>query len=92
MTWDNPSPTMTTQCYGYGNGRFGHPDQDRAISLREAAILQSFPPNYRFLPEKEAPTMKEVGRWIGNAVPVKLGEAIGKQIAQLYYGDDFIAK
>jgi len=36
--------------------------------------------------------MKEVGRWIGNAVPVKLGEAIGKQIAQLYYGDDFIAK
>jgi len=92
MTWDNPSPTMTTQCYGYGNGRFGHPDQDRAISLREAAILQSFPPNYRFLPEKEAPSMKEVGRWIGNAVPVKLGEAIGKQIAQLYYGDDFFAK
>lgn len=86
MTWDNPSPTMTTQCYGYGNGRFGHPDQDRAISLREAATLQSFPPDYQFLPEKEAPSMKEVGRWIGNAVPVKLGEAIGKQIAFLHYG------
>lgn len=90
MTWDNPSPTMTTQCYGYGNGRFGHPDQDRAISLREAAILQSFPPDYQFLPKEEAPSMKEVGRWIGNAVPVKLGEAIGKEIAQIHYGDELI--
>lgn len=92
MTWNDPSPTMTTQCYGYGNGRFGHPDQDRAISLREAAILQSFPPDYQFLPKSETPSMKEVGRWIGNAVPVKLGEAIGKQIAHLYYGEEFIAK
>ncbi|WP_410522797.1 DNA cytosine methyltransferase [Parvimonas micra] len=41
---------MTTLCYGFGNGRFGHPDQDRAISLREAAILQSFPRDYRFAP------------------------------------------
>ena len=87
MTWGEPSPTMTTQCYGYGNGRFGHPEQDRAISLREAAILQSFPPDYQFLPSSEKPSLKEVGRWIGNAVPVKLGEAIGKQIAQLHYGD-----
>ena len=80
MTWDDPSPTMTTQCYGFGNGRFGHPEQDRAISLREAAILQSFPSGYRFLPENKKPSLKEVGRWIGNAVPVKLAEAIGKQI------------
>lgn len=91
MTWDDPSPTMTTQCYGYGNGRFGHPEQDRAITLREAAILQSFPPNYQFLPSSEAPSLKEIGRWIGNAVPVKLGEAIGKQIIQRYYGDKQIA-
>lgn len=77
MTWDNPSPTMTTQCYGYGNGRFGHPEQDRAISLREAAILQSFPHYYEFLPPEEKPSFSEVGRWIGNAVPVKLAEAIG---------------
>lgn len=91
MTWDDPSPTMTTQCYGFGNGRFGHPEQDRAISLREAAILQSFPSDYQFLPDTEAPSMKEVGRWIGNAVPVKLGEAIGKQIALLYYGSKNIA-
>jgi DNA (cytosine-5)-methyltransferase 1 len=80
MEWDKPSPTMTTQCFGFGNGRFGHPEQDRAISLREAAILQSFPPDYRFLPVNEKPKMKEVGRWIGNAVPVELGRAIGVAI------------
>lgn len=82
MDWDKPAPTMTTQCYGYGNGRFGHPDQDRAISLREAAILQSFPAQYRFLPPGELVSMKEVGRWIGNAVPVGLARAIGHHIIQ----------
>jgi len=71
---------MTTQCYGYGNGRFGHPEQDRGISLREAALIQSFPPNYEFLPAGSAVNFKEVGRWIGNAVPVKLAEAVGRQI------------
>lgn len=81
MTWDDPSPTLTTQCYGFGNGRFGHPEQDRAITLREAAILQSFPPDYEFLPEDQKPSFVEVGRWIGNAVPVKLAEAIGEAIA-----------
>lgn len=80
MEWDKPSPTMTTQCFGFGNGRFGHPEQHRAISLREAAILQSFPPDYQFLPDGEIPAFKEVGRWIGNAVPVKLAEAIGQAI------------
>ncbi|MEM8695915.1 MAG: DNA cytosine methyltransferase [Pseudomonadota bacterium] len=80
MEWDEPSPTMTTQCFGFGNGRFGHPEQDRAISLREAAILQSFPDDYKFLPSSEMPAMKEVGRWIGNAVPVELGRSIGGAI------------
>lgn len=80
MEWDRPAPTMTTQCYGYGNGRFGHPEQDRGISLREAALIQSFPPNYEFLPAGSAVNFKEVGRWIGNAVPVKLAEAVGRQI------------
>jgi DNA (cytosine-5)-methyltransferase 1 len=82
MEWDQPAPTMTTQCYGYGNGRFGHPEQDRAISLREAAILQSFPSDYEFLAPGENVSMKEVGRWIGNAVPVGLAEAIGCHIIQ----------
>ena len=80
MVWEQPSPTITTQCYGFGNGRFGHPEQDRAISLREAALLQSFPINYNFLPPSETPNFTEVGRWIGNAVPVKLAEAIGESI------------
>lgn len=80
MTWDHPSPTMTTQYYGFGNGRFGHPDQDRAISLREGVILQSFPKNYKFVPKGDPIYRKIVGRLVGNAVPVKLGVAIGKSI------------
>lgn len=70
---------MTTLCYGYGNGRFGHPLQNRGISLREAAALQSFPLDYEFLPPDQI-TFKAVGRMIGNAVPVRLGEIIGVSI------------
>jgi DNA (cytosine-5)-methyltransferase 1 len=77
MEWDAPSPTITTLCYGYGNGRFGHPEQDRALSLREASILQSFPDDYSFQPESEKVNFKAVGKMIGNAVPVRLGEVIG---------------
>lgn len=80
MEWDKPAPTMTTQCYGFGNGRFGHPKQHRAISLREAAILQSFPRNYAFIPKNEEVHFKVLGRLIGNAVPVDLGRAIAKSI------------
>ena len=78
MLWDEPSPTITTQFYGYGNGRFGHPQQDRALSLREGAILQSFPFDYRFVPASGKIQRTEIGRLIGNAVPVTLGEVIGK--------------
>ncbi|MHC2018696.1 DNA cytosine methyltransferase [Methylobacterium sp. CM6247] len=76
MEWDKPAPTMTTQCFGFGNGRFGHPEQDRAITLREAAILQTFPPDYAFLDEGEPLSFSRLGRLIGNAVPVRLGEII----------------
>lgn len=82
MEWDKPAPTMTTQCYGFGNGRFGHPEQDRAISLREAAILQSFPREYKFLPDGGNAQIKVLGRLIGNAVPVELGRAIARSILQ----------
>lgn len=78
MEWDKPAPTMTTQCYGFGNGRFGHPQQDRAISLREAAMIQSFPKDYAFVPEGEPISFSMLGRMIGNAVPVLLGEFIGE--------------
>ncbi len=77
MEWDMPAPTMTTQCYGFGNGRFGHPEQDRAISLREAAMIQSFPKDYAFAPPGAPVNFSTLGRMIGNAVPVLLGEFIG---------------
>ena len=80
MEWDKPAPTMTTQCYGFGNGRFGHPEQDRAISLREAAILQSFPRSYSFVPKGCDVEFTTLGRLIGNAVPVNLGRAIAQSI------------
>lgn len=80
MSWDQPAPTMTTQFFGFGNGRFGHPEQDRAISLREGAIFQGFPKKYKFISPKKAINKRELGKLIGNAVPVKLGEIIGKTI------------
>ena len=82
MEWDAPSPTITTQCFGYGNGRFGHPEQDRAITLREAALLQTFPASYRFLKTGERPRFSVLGRLIGNAVPVKLGEAVAQSLLE----------
>lgn len=82
MRADEPSPTITTQFFGFGNGRFGHPTQNRAISLREGAILQSFPENYQFVKPGKRYSFKGVGRMIGNAVPVRLGEAVGKSICE----------
>lgn len=80
MSWDLPAPTITTQFYGYGNGRFGHPDQDRAISWREGALLQSFPPNYSLIDPSKQVNRRVIGTHIGNAVPVELGRAIGISI------------
>lgn len=76
MKWNEPSPTITTQFYGYGSGRFGHPEQDRALTLREGAVLQSFPKTYAFVSPNDSVSKKRIGTHIGNAVPVKLGEAI----------------
>jgi DNA (cytosine-5)-methyltransferase 1 len=80
MTWDDPSPTITTQFYGFGNGRFGHPEQNRAISLREGAILQSFPKRYKFLEANKPVCTRHIGTMIGNAVPVNIGELIGDSL------------
>lgn len=80
MEWDRPAPTITTQCFGYGNGRFGHPEQDRAISLREAAMLQTFPESYAFAPPGAPIKFNKMGRLIGNAVPVRLGEVIARSL------------
>jgi len=80
MRWNQPAPTITTQFYSYGTGRFGHPTQNRAISLREGALLQTFPENYKFCPDGEDIFFSEIGRHIGNAVPVELGKVIAKSI------------
>lgn len=80
MWWDRPGPTMTTLCMGLGNGRFGHPEQDRAITLREAALLQSFPHNYEFWPRSEKLNRKAVGRMIGNALPPKIAKFLGEAL------------
>lgn len=80
MKWSEPAPTMTTFCTGIGNGRFGHPEQDRAISLREAALIQTFPQNYKFVKEGENVNTSNLSTHIGNAVPVDLGKVIAKSI------------
>lgn len=80
MSWTAPSPTITTQFYGFGNGRFGHPDQDRALTLREGALLQGFPQNYQFVAPGERVHFKRVGRLIGNAVPVTLASSIARAV------------
>ncbi len=80
MWWDRPAPTMTTLCTGIGNGRFGHPEQDRAITLREAALFQSFPRSYVFWPQDQKLNKSAVSKLIGNAVPPKLAKAIGHAI------------
>lgn len=82
MRWDEPSPTMTTNCTGLGNGRFGHPVQHRAISLREAARFQTFPDTYKFTDGDDKTPTTHIAKFIGNAVPVGLGQVIGRSISQ----------
>lgn len=82
MKWDDISPTLTTQFNRYGTGRYGHPAQDRALSLREGAIIQSFPEDYEFISPSNPNTDSSIARQIGNAVPVKLGTVIGQSILQ----------
>ena len=80
MKWDSPAPTITTQFSCYSTGRFGHPTQNRTISLREGALLQTFPKSYT-LHDNNAPlNVSQIARHIGNAVPVKLAKIIGESI------------
>lgn len=80
MTWEQIGPTITTQFYCYGTGRYGHPEQDRALSLREGALLQTFPADYDFIDPDRDFAFRDIARHIGNAVPVRLGEVIGESI------------
>jgi len=75
MFWDKPAPTITTRFNSYSNGRFGHPEEDRAISLREGARLQTFPDDYKF-----RGNLNSIAKQIGNAVPPELAKKIGQYI------------
>jgi len=77
MRWDVPATGLTTRCISLSNGRFGHPEQDRAISVREAARLQTFPNNFIF-----EGSLNSMARQIGNAVPVLLAERFGRNFIQ----------
>lgn len=77
LAWDRPASAMTTRCLSYSNGRFGHPEQNRAISVREAACLQTFPRDFSL-----SGTVTSKGRQIGNAVPPVLSEAVGRVFTQ----------
>jgi DNA (cytosine-5)-methyltransferase 1 len=77
MWWDRPAPAMTTRCISLSNGRFGHPEQDRAISIREAAAIQTFDDDFVF-----TGSVNGMARQIGNAVPVELAHAVGQALLQ----------
>ena len=76
MWWDRPAPTLTCRCTSLSNGRFGHPEQDRAISVREAALIQTFPPEYVFCSNHTTNT-----RHIGNAVPPIMARVLGEVVS-----------
>jgi DNA (cytosine-5)-methyltransferase 1 len=80
MFWKKPAPTITTRFNSFSNGRFGHPEEHRAISLREGATLQTFPKNYIF----KGPNKNSIARQIGNAVPPELAKRIGYSILNYY--------
>jgi DNA (cytosine-5)-methyltransferase 1 len=78
MAWGHVAPTLTTGCTDVTRGRFAHPEDDRAITLREAALLQTFPPSYQFTGNDS-----EVAIQIGNAVPVQLISALAPAFKSL---------
>jgi DNA (cytosine-5)-methyltransferase 1 len=82
MSWNDVAPTITTQFYNYGSGRFGHPAQCRALSIREGSLLQTFPVDYEY---DQSLSISTLGRQIGNAVPPRLGQVIGTSIKEHIY-------
>ncbi len=78
MSWDKPAPTITTKFFSISNGRFAHPEENRAISVREGATLQTFPKDYIFYTK----SMQATARMIGNAVPPEFAKRIGKAISK----------
>lgn len=82
LFWNKPSSTITTKFLSFTNGRFGHPEQDRCISVREGATLQSFPYDYQFLTN----SIQTAARLIGNAVPPEYGRRLGEVLQAVNNG------
>jgi DNA (cytosine-5)-methyltransferase 1 len=82
LVWDRPAITIRTGFTKPEKGRFLHPDEDRAITLMEAAFIQGFPRDHRFVGSKTA-----IARQIGNAVPVPLAAALGRHLADALDGE-----
>ena len=76
MQWDEPSGTITAGCTTISKGRYGHPEKNRTISLREAALLQTFPEDYVF----ETPYMEHACQIVGNALPCLFAETVARQV------------
>lgn len=79
MYWDRPAPTITTKFNSLSNGRFGHPEEDRAISLREGATLQTFPKTFVF----HGSSLSSMARQVGNAVPPEMARRIGSHLISI---------
>jgi DNA (cytosine-5)-methyltransferase 1 len=76
LVWDEPSGTITAGCTTLSKGRFGHPEKDRTISLREAALLQTFPEDYRF----ETSHFERACEMVGNALPCVFAQAVARAV------------
>lgn len=76
LEWDEPSATITAGCTTLSKGRFGHPDEDRTISLREAALLQTFPEDYHF----ETRHFERACEIVGNALPCRFAALLAAQV------------
>jgi DNA (cytosine-5)-methyltransferase 1 len=83
MYWNKPAPTITTRFNSLSNGRFGHPEEDRAISLREGALLQTFSADYNFFG-----STADIAKYIGNAVPVELARILGLHFIELVKSEE----
>jgi DNA (cytosine-5)-methyltransferase 1 len=81
MAWDRPAPTITARFDSFTRGRFGHPVEDRSVTLREGARLQGFPDSFVFLGNRE-----QGARMIGNAVPPPLAALVAKSIREMLTG------
>jgi DNA (cytosine-5)-methyltransferase 1 len=82
LAWDQPSVTLTARFDSFTRGRFAHPDEDRSLTIREGARIQTFPDWVVFHGNRE-----DQARQVGNAVPPLLAEWLGKSVLEAMQAD-----